>query len=456
MAAASPRSFSADSSPLEGSSAEPPRRTTADQRRRAPGLEASPPDEAAMAAEAVRFVRAAQAAGSDALSSELASPLALRRERARLAHHLGSEAASSFWSEARAETEAVRVLREGEAEVYERAPFPRLGVTLRFVSLVRREQGAWRLVDTTDAGDERVTVVLLRGASASARLDMAGRLRRWIDARQASEPFTWEAEGATLREPDAGWTALVRSGTGLELARSLGASGPSSLLLEAQPAATLVTMRPALDATARTAQLRWLARAAAALGAPDASSVWVPSAAKVIPYAEWAEAATGPLDLPRLAPLWLRVERGREAWVTRGLSTLMLPEVELVGRELPAVIVRAFLREVAGRLFAHHRARIAGGLGASAPAVPEVAPRLFWQGPHGPEPLPVDRTETQLELGAAFALPPLEGLVARGRQGPEPGESYGRWGSIAVAPRRLWWGDRGSEPGRESDRRRPL
>ncbi len=389
-------------------------------------------------AELVVAIRRAQARGRPEQLRRMAHPLALRREQERLARVLGLAETAPIWSQLSAQVEAVRTVAEGMAEVYERVRHRRSGTTLRLVSTVEHVRGRWRLTDARDAGDERVTAVLLRGAPPEEPLDGEAWTRAWERAHGHTATLSFARGRGLLTNPAGRWSASLRTGSGRDLARLLGPAGPGELL-EKQPAATVVSLVPALDARRRTEQLRWMSRVVAALGARDASSVWVPSAAKAVAYPMWASAAEGPLELPALAALWLRTQRQRGAWITRGLTALMLPEIEVWCAGLGVVTVRALLREAAGRLLAHHQARIQRGLGASAPAVPAAAPRLYEGTESGLVAIPAEVLDTTLDLGDRFVAGDVEAMVARGRQGPRPGESYGRWGAIALRAEPAWW-----------------
>ncbi len=123
------------------------------------------------------------------------------------------------------------------------------------------------------------------------------------------------------------------------------------------------------------------------------------------------------------------------------MTAFMLPEIEVWCAGLTVQTVRALLREAAGRLLSHHEQRIARNLGACAPAVPAVAPRLYRRGASRPEALPIERLPTTLDLGDRFVAGEVEATVGLGRMGPRPGESYGRWGAIALRTEPAWWAD---------------
>jgi hypothetical protein len=201
----------------------------------------------------------------------------------------------------------------------------------------------------------------------------------------------------------------------------------------------VLSMSPGLRARARTEQLRWMSRAAYVFGKDDASTVWVPSAAKAIPFPTWAAAIDGPLELPALSALWLRTQRQRGAWITRGMSTFMLPEVEIQCAGLNVAMVRELLRELAGRLLRHHEERVTLDYDANAPAVPGCAARLYRPSAEGPIAIPLESLATVLELGQTFTVGEVECTLVPGRQGPRQGESYGRWGAIALRPDTAWW-----------------
>ncbi len=392
-------------------------------------------------AELIVAVRGALATGRQDELRRMAHPVALRREHARLSRLFGTKEAADFWSQATAEVEAVRLVADGVAEAYEHVRHHRSGTSLRLVSTAEYVKGHWRMTDTRDATDERVTAVLLRGAPPDRPLDARAWTERWARVHGPTATLQLDEGRVTLDHPTEGWSAIVRTGSGRDLSRALGLRGTQGELLEKQPAATLLSLVPTLDARKRTDQLRWMSRAVAAFGAQDASSVWVPSAVKVVPFSTWLDAMEGPLELSALSALWLRTQRQRGAWVTRGMTSFMLPDVEVWCAGLTVHTVRALLREAAGRLLAHHEARVARKLGACAPAVPGVAPRLYRRGRSGPSALPIDRLETAIDLGDCFVAGEVEAVVGLGRMGPRPGESYGRWGAIALRTEPAWWMD---------------
>ncbi len=390
-------------------------------------------------AELVAAIRQAQAEGRPEQLRRMAHPVALQREQVHIARILGLPEKTQLWSQLSAHVEAVRRVGEGLAEVYEHVRHHRSGTSMRLVAQVEHVKGRWRMTDARDAIDERVMGVLLRGAPPDDLLDAERWMRRWQRAYGPTAELIVQGAHGVLTHPSEGWTASLRTGSGRDLARMLGMSGPSAELLEKQPAASVLSLVPMLDARKRTEQLRWMSRAIALFGSDDASSVWVPSAAKAVPFATWASAVEGHLELPALSALWLRTQRQRGAWITRGLGAFMLPEVEVACAGLSMLTVRALLREAAGRLLAHHQARITRGLGACAPAVLAAAPRLYRRTAEGPVALPLERLESTLDLGDSFVAGDVEAVLALGRQGPRPGESYGRWGSIALRTEQAWW-----------------
>lgn len=369
----------------------------------------------------------------------MAHPVAMRREQVRLVRRFGVSDAADFWSAARSHVEAVRVVREGFAEAYEEVWHQPTGTTLRLVCTVEHVRGHFRITDAREAADERITAVLLRGAPPEQPIDVATWTREWTDEHGPTARLSTEGQRGTIEHPHEGFRATLRTGSGRDLARALGVTGSVGELLEKQPAATIVSLVPALDARRRNAQLRWVSRIVSTLGARDASSVWVPSAAKAIPFATWRAATQGRLELPSLSALWLRTQRQRGAWVTRGLTTFMLPEIEVHCAGLTVATVRALLREAAGRLLAHHQVRDERSLGGAAPAVPAVAPRLYVRSKKGPRALELERLETTLDIGDSFVAGEVEAVIAHGRQGPRVGESYGRWGAIALLTEPAWW-----------------
>jgi len=390
-------------------------------------------------AEVVREVRAALREGRYDELRQMAHPLALRREQARLARRFGAGEAVDFWSDVRTHVEAVRIVGDGVGEAYEEVRHHRTSTTLRLACTVEHVRGHWRVTDTREANDERVTAVLLRGAPPEQPLDVRAWTREWNEAHGPTAVLTVEGQRGLVEHPDKPYRASIRTGSGHELSRALGLSGAVAELLDKQPAATIVSLAPAFDAAVRNDQLRWVSRVVTALGARDASSVWVPSAAKAMPYSSWRGVTEGPLELPALSALWLRTQRQRGAWVTRGLTTFMLPEIEVFCAGLSVATVRALLREAVGRMLSHHQERERCSLGANAPAVLGVAPRLYKRAKRGPELVPIHRLETALDVGDRFVAGEVESVIAPGRQGPRPGESYGRWGAIALRSEPAWW-----------------
>jgi hypothetical protein len=365
----------------------------------------------------------------------LAHPLAIRREQAWLARVLGPQVAADFWAQSTVQIEAVRIVAGGLAEVYEHVRHHRTATSLRLVSTVEHVQGRWRMTDAREATDERVTAVLLRGAPPEDAIDTNAWNRAWNERYGQTAALRLQKGRGDLEHPVHGWKAMVRNGSGRDLARQMALTGPSAELLEKQPAATIVSLVPSIDARDRTRQLQWIARAVSLLGQKDASSVWVPSAAKAVPFSTWRSAAEGPLELASLSALWLRTQRQRGAWVTRGMTNFMLPEIEIWCAGLSLAMVRALLRDSAGRLLRHHKERMNLELDGSAGAVPAIAPRLYT----GTNARPVPELPTAISLSEMFEVGEVECGLAPGRQGPRPGESYGRWGSLAIRPDEVWW-----------------
>lgn len=390
-------------------------------------------------AELVREVREALRDGRYGELRQMAHPLAMRREQARMARRFGAAEAVDFWSDVDTHVEAVRIVGDGLAEAYEEVRHARTSTSLRLASTVEYVGGRWRITDTRDASDERITAVLLRGAPPERPLDAEAWVRDWTEEHGPTARLTLDGQRGTVEHPDDGYRASLRTGSGRDVSLALRLTGSAGELLEKQPAATIVSLVPSLDAHVRNEQLRWVSHIVTALGARDASSVWVPSAAKAIPFPSWRGVTAGPLELPALSALWLRTQRQRGAWVTRGLTTFMLPEVEVFCAGLSVATVRALLREAAGRLLAHHQERERRALGATAPAVLAAAPRLYRRGKKGPQALTAHRLDTALELGDGFVAGDVEAMIAPGRQGPKPGESYGRWGAIALRTEPAWW-----------------
>jgi hypothetical protein len=390
-------------------------------------------------AELLVAIRGALAGGRHDELRRMAHPLALRHEHARIARLFGNAEAATFWAQSTVDVEAVRIVADGVAEVYEHVRHHRSGTSLRLMSTAEYVKGHWRMTEARDAIDERVTAVLLRGAPPDQPLDARAWMERWTRAHGPTAVLQIDNGRGSIDHPTEGWSALVRTGSGRDLARALGLRGPQAELLEKQPAATVLSLVPTLDARNRSDQLRWISRAVAAFGERDASSVWVPSAAKAVPFSMWLDAVAGPLELPALSALWLRTQRQRGAWVTRGMTSFMLPEIEVWCAGLTVHTVRALLREAAGRFLAHPDQRVVRRLGACAPAVPAIAPRLYRRGEAGPVALPIERLETAIDLGDAFVAGDVEASVGPGRMGARPGESYGRWGAIALRTEPAWW-----------------
>lgn len=390
-------------------------------------------------AELVREVRDALREGRYGELRQMAHPLAMRREQARLARRFGAAEGVDFWSDADSHVEAVRIVGDGLAEAYEEVRHAPSSTALRLACTVEYVGGRWRITDARDATDERITAVLLRGAPPERPIDPDTWAREWSEEHGPTATLTVDGARGMIEHPDEGYRASLRTGSGRDVSLALRLTGSVSELLEKQSAATIVSLVPAFDAHVRNEQLRWLSHVVTALGARDASSVWVPSAAKAIPFPSWRGVTAGPLELPALSALWLRTQRQRGAWITRGLTTFMLPEVEVFCAGLSVATVRALLREAAGRLLAHHQERERRAHGATAPAVLAAAPRLYRRGKKGPEALTAHRLETALELGDTFVAGDVEALIAPGRQGPKPGESYGRWGAIALRTEPAWW-----------------
>ncbi len=219
-------------------------------------------------ADLIVAVRAALARGERDELRRMAHPMALRHERARLGKRFGTADAASFWSHVTAEVEAVRLVAEGVAEVYEHVRHHRSGTSLRLVSTVEYVKGRWRMTEARDASDERITAVLLRGAPPDQPLDAKAWTARWEREHGPTAVLHVNGGRGAIDHPTEGWSALLRTGSGRDLARGLALRGPAAELLEKQPAATVLSLVPMLEARKRTNQLRWISHARSPRSAP--------------------------------------------------------------------------------------------------------------------------------------------------------------------------------------------
>ncbi|MCB9596005.1 MAG: hypothetical protein H6719_25010 [Sandaracinaceae bacterium] len=286
-----------------------------------------------------------------------------------------------FWRTAEYRMDAARVVAPDEVEVYETVIASGASTRLRTLTLLRSRGGHWRQVTTMDAPDEKLVLALI------------------CDDEEA--PLTLASEEAILeptklRHPGEPWEAVVRTAPPPEASEV-----PDRRLREALVGAKRIVsfaLLPPTDIAPREAALRWLGDAVAAIGeGVGARQVYLPWNERLL-HPE--QLVVGP-DATRddLAARWVNVIES-DGWTgTRGMSHFMLPEVEARWMDWPdediatQIVVRAAedLRDGECELKARTDQEVAG-------------------------------TRCRADYG---------------RRGAVLGQTYGRYGSVRLAPSRV-------------------
>lgn len=329
-------------------------------------------------AEAVRFNLDLHAFGSGkrGLLSTLAGTRSVESAVSRLA---------PFWRSAEYVTEAARVVSPDEVEVYETISPPGVSDGLRTVTLLRRRGGRWRQVTTTDTPDEKLTASLLCSTEpllldesipgAILDLDAKGQLER-------------------LRHPKEEWRAALRVGPVPKRGVPRASEEFAAALADTHTIVS-VALLPSTDRDARGAQLRWFASATAGLAdAIAARHVYLPWSERLLAPQALAVSADAPLA--DVAALYVHIVPDSGWTFSRGMSHIMLPEVEARWVDW-------------------------GGHGAATAIVTEVA-RALRDGGVRLEP------RQRIRVGGAQLW------VDYGRRGAHEGSTYGRFGSYRLAP----------------------
>ncbi|MBX3274301.1 MAG: hypothetical protein KF729_28805 [Sandaracinaceae bacterium] len=290
-----------------------------------------------------------------------------------------------FWRTAEYRMDAGRVVSPDEVEVYETIVAPGGETDLRTLTLMRRRGGHWRQVTSMDAPDEKLVAALLCPRAPVALPEAAG------DAR-----IETGGTGSLLRGSREGWVARVR-----DVAPPDPADVTDRRLREALGATARVislALLPSRERAARIAQLRWFAGAVAALGeALGAAHAYLPWIERLMAPA--ALALPENADLDEIAARWVAVV-AVDGWTgTRGMSHLMLPEVETRWIDWPD-------EEVATQIAVRAAEDLRDGECSLEP-------------------------RTDVEVGGTRCR------VDYGRRGAALGQTYGRYGAVRLAPSRV-------------------
>jgi len=293
---------------------------------------------------------------------------------------------SRFWQSAEYTTSAARVISPDETEVYETIAHPAHAQKLRTVTLLRRRGGHWRIVTTTDTPDEKLVAsllcpvepLLLEDALPGARLDYDG-----------------DGKLVRLVNEDLGWQAALRLGP------VVNRDSVDNLELGAALADTetlvSVAFLPSRVPKKRRAQLAWFANVVAELAeAVKAPQVFLPWCDRLLETDELH--LRGDVTDETLAARYVHVLTDEEWIGTRGMSHFMLPELEARTMDWPSAnSARAIVEQGVEMLV--------GGGDAWMPRTSQT----------------IGDTKCWIEFG---------------RRGRELGQTYGRWGSLRLAPAR--------------------
>ncbi len=290
-----------------------------------------------------------------------------------------------FWRTAEYQMDAARVVSPDEVEVYETIVAPGNEARLRTLTLMRRRGGHWRQVTSMDAPDEKLVVALICDAEPPA---LEGALGPDAELVAGPPPRIEHA-----REP---WEAALRAAPPPPLVDVLDRRLREAL--EGAVRVLSVALLASAEPDERLEQLRWLADAVAKL-APRAGARRL--------YLPWIERVLlpGQLALPKdadlddLAARWVDVIEV-DGWTgTRGMSHLQLPEVEARWIDWPS-------EDVATQIVMRAAEDMRDGGQA-------LTPRSD-----------VDVAGTRCR-------------VDYGRRGAAIGQTYGRYGSVRLAPSRV-------------------
>jgi len=292
-----------------------------------------------------------------------------------------------FWQTADYEVLAARVISHDEVEIYETVSHRNVSQPLQTLTLLRRRGGHWRHVTTADTPDEKLVATLLCPHEPflsdepipEARLERGTSEGRW-----------------RLVHPAHDWRAALRMGPTPE--SKIESDDPElAPALARSKHMVSVALSVSTDAEVRLAQLSWFANAVGGFGwALDADRVYIPLCDHLQHRRafEVGDDATV-LDLAKRYV----VVRAADGWTgTRGMSHFMQPEIEARGMDWKDE--------------------------AAATRVVEAAAEALLAG------------EIELRVRDEIEVRGLRCWVDYGRRGRREGETYGRWGSVRLAPPR--------------------
>lgn len=286
-----------------------------------------------------------------------------------------------FWRGAHEMLESVRHVDDSEAEVYERVALR--SEALSVVTLLRRDaEDSWKVVSSRRAPDDRFRIWLTCTRDAL-------RERAWLDLVEAElgerPALVREGSIAVLTHPMSG--PLVVRGPFVPEQWPEYVPGPAALMLE-------LSARLPHESRARVEQLGWIVRVAhSLLETHGGSAGLLPFHRKLILPRPLRAATEGRLDSRGLFNFWARLRQVDGYLVSSGLEQLALPEVEVSLGAFGQRRAQAIVRELGAQVVASRGA-----------------------------------------LGPTVVVGDGRYQVIPGRRGPRAGESYGRWGSVGVAP----------------------
>ncbi len=320
-----------------------------------------------------------------------------------------------FWRNVTTTVTATRVLADRGVEIYEKLSIGGRR-DLAMVTLVRERDGSARIVSSAEAPDPSLRLLVLSD-DPSPRIDDDAWLRAWADrfgwkaelviAGPHDERFDAEPGGrvrpwdGTLGHPSQSWLARVRGPVDwASLAKRLARK---SQRMPTAASAIELTMTPSGEPQKRGQELAWLGRAAASL-AVQIGAPWIllPRTEKIIDTDTFGQVlGAGPaVDGRGLASAFVRLGDHAGWAATRGLTLLGLPEVEIDLSHWPDP-------------------------GAARRLVGMVSVGLI-EGRIPPAP-------SGRRILAAGGVR-LRAIV--GRRGPEPSQTYGRFGALCLLPAR--------------------
>ena len=300
-----------------------------------------------------------------------------------------------FWRHASATVTGERWVHDHEVEIYEDITMPDRETPLHSVTLLRRRDHRWHVVSTQNAPDLRPRLRIYCAADVPA-LDGAGFTRQWAAQHGPTAELMFHEGEGILNHPLEGWVGSVRGPVPLEDQRSEIPSVAAALIE--------VAVEPSRDAASRGRQLVWISRVTLEIAAwTNSRTVHVPAAERFLDVADFA-AALGEGEMPaphRIASTWVKLHRrekvaGRGYAATRGMSHFLQPEIEFLQADfseqpkIEAISIALASAIVSGRL--------------------------------------------QPTRGSVVRISGARLLLDRGRRGPLPGETYGRYGAVRLLP----------------------